>query len=56
MSTYKIVGPLPVAGCEPGAVLNEDDLAGLDIPYLIGAGHLIPTKASKADTVTPQED
>lgn len=58
MNTYKIVGPLPVAGHEPGDVVSDDDLEGCDIEHLIGAGHLASTKskAIKADTATSNQE
>lgn len=54
MSTYKIVGPLPVAGKQPGEVVTTDDLTGCDVEHLVGAGHLAPvskstTKAAQAE-------
>jgi len=56
VSTYKIVGPLPVAGREPGSTVTDDDLADLDVTFLIEAGHIAPTtKAVKAAT-NNQED
>jgi|GEM_PF-1734371 hypothetical protein len=44
MSTYKIVGPLRVAGHEPGEVVTTDDLDGCDVNHLLEAGHLAPSK------------
>ena len=59
MNTYKIIGPLPVAGRQSGDVVSDDDLKGCDIEHLIGAGHLASTK-SKTTKVEPatstQED
>ena len=46
MSNYKIVGPLPVAGKQPGETVTTDDLDGCDVEHLIGAGHLAPTSKS----------
>lgn len=46
MSTYKIVGPLPVAGKQPGENVTTDELEGCDVEHLIGAGHLAPTGKS----------
>lgn len=59
MSSYKIVGPHPVCGHEPGDVVKSDDLTGANVDHLIEAGHIAPvtTKAPKADTApTTQED
>ena len=55
MTTYKIVGGHRVADREPGDILTTEDLAGLDVEHLIGAGHIQATKANKADATT-QED
>ena len=59
MNTYKIVGPLPVVGREPGDIVSDDDLVGCDIQHLIGAGHLADTKSKTAKVNTAasnQED
>ena len=53
MSTYKIVGPLPVAGKQPGETVTTDDLDGCDVNHLVEAGHIAPiskstTKAAQA--------
>ena len=53
-TTYKIVGPLPVAGKQPGENVTTDDLDGCDVQHLIEAGHIAPTgksttKAAPAD-------
>jgi hypothetical protein len=58
VNTYKIVGPLPVAGHEPGDVVSDDDLDGCDIEHLIGAGHLADTKSktAKVATATPNQE
>lgn len=57
MALYKIVGPLPVCGHEPGSTVGDDDLTGADVTHLIEAGHLEPTKAVKADPAPiTQED
>ena len=59
MNTYKIVGPLPVAGHEPGDIVSDDDLVGCDVEHLIGAGHLINTKSKTVKVeiaATNQED
>lgn len=53
MATYKITGPLPVAGREPGDTLSDEDLADLNVDWLVELGHISPTKAAKAAT---QED
>ena len=57
-TTYKIVGPLPVAGKQPGETVTTDDLTGCDVEHLIGAGHLAPTSKSTtkaAQATDPQE-
>lgn len=48
MALYKIVGSLPVCDHEPGSTVGDDDLTGADVTHLIEAGHLEPTKATKA--------
>lgn len=53
MATYKITGPLRVVDREPGETLTDEDLDGLNVDWLIEAGHISPTKAAKAAT---QED
>lgn len=52
-NTYKIVGPLPVAGRLPGEMLQEADLDGLDISHLIEAGHIAENKKGREATETP---
>lgn len=58
MNTYQIVGPLRVAGHEPGDIVTDEDLAGLNVDHLIEAGHLSAAskKAGKAEAPTTQED
>lgn len=58
MNTYKIVGPLPVAGHEPGDVISDDDLVGCDVQHLIGAGHIASTKSktAKVETEAPNQE
>ena len=55
MDTYKIVGPLPVVGHEPGDTVSDDDLVGLNVTHLIEVGHLavVPKKAGKAEPAPP---
>jgi hypothetical protein len=53
MSTYKIVGPLPVAGRLPNETLTEDDLEGLDVSFLIQTGHIAENKKGREATETP---
>jgi len=53
MATYKIVGPLPVVGHEPGSIISDDDLELCNIDWLIELGHISPTEADSAVT---QED
>lgn len=57
MASYTIVGPLPVVNREPGSTVTDDDLAGLDVAFLIEVGHIAPNtpKASKADTVNKED-
>jgi hypothetical protein len=45
---YKIIGPLQVAGKDPGEIVTSEDLAGSNISALIEAGHIQPIKAAKA--------
>jgi len=54
VSTYKIVGPLPVAGKQPGESVTTDDLDGCDVQHLIEAGHIAPT--SKSTTKAAQAE
>lgn len=54
MSTYKIVGPLPVAGKQPGENVTTNDLDGCDVQHLIEAGHIAPT--SKSTTKAAQAE
>ena len=49
--TYTVTGPFTVAGQEPGSTLTDEQLAGLDIDWLVESGHIIATtEADKADT------
>jgi len=45
---YKIIGPLQVAGKDPGMIVTSEDLAGNNISALVEAGHIEPIKAAKA--------
>ena len=45
---FRIVGGRPVAGRQPGEVLSEDDLAGLNVDALIRAGHVVEERPKKA--------
>ena len=59
MNTYKIIGPLSIAGRQSGDVVSDDDLEGCDIEHLIGAGHLASTKSKTTPVekaTTNQED
>lgn len=58
MNTYKIIGPLPVAGHQSGDVVSDDDLEGCDIEHLIGAGHLasIKSKTTPVEPATPNQE
>lgn len=53
MSKFKIVGRRPVAGKQPGEVLSEDDLEGVDVDALVRGGHVVEVK--KATRVVEQE-
>jgi hypothetical protein len=58
VSTYKIVGPLPVAGKQPGEDVTTDDLEGCDVVHLVEAGHIAPTGKSTnkaAQATSPKE-
>lgn len=50
MATYKITGDFNVAGRAPGEIVTDEDLEGNNIPVLIEAGCITPTKAPKAQT------
>jgi len=54
-TTFKIVGPLPVAERLPGETLSEADLDGLDISHLIEAGHIAAIKKGREATETQPE-
>ena len=54
MAQYKIVGPLRVANREPGEILSEEDLAGLDISHLIETGHIASIKKGREATAEPE--
>lgn len=56
MNTYKIVGPLPVAGHQPGEIVSDDELEGCDIEHLIGAGHLANTKSKTVKVETAAQN
>lgn len=57
MNTFKIVGSHNVVGHEPGDIISQDDLTGLDVQHLIDAGHIEPTnKGRKAEPITTEED
>lgn len=48
MTTYKITGGFNVAGKQPGDTVTDEDLGDINIPVLIEAGCITPTKAPKA--------
>jgi hypothetical protein len=52
---YKVVGPLPVANRTTGETLTEDDLAGLDVQFLIETGHIETTSKGREATETKPE-
>lgn len=56
MNTYKIVGPLPVAGHQPGEIVSDDELEGCDIEHLTGAGHLANTKSKTVKVETAAQN
>ena len=58
MNTYKIIGPLPIAGRQSGDVVSDDDLEGCDIEHLIGAGHIASTKSktTPVEKATPNQE
>jgi hypothetical protein len=56
VNTYKIVGPLPVAGHQPGEIVSDDELEGCDIEHLIGAGHLANTKSKTVKVETAAQN
>lgn len=56
-TTYKIVGPLPVAGQTFGQVLTEEDLSEYNVQHLIDAGHIaVNKKGREATTETPEKE
>lgn len=50
MKTYKIIGGFNVAGKQPGETVTEAELGDVNIPVLIEAGCITPTKAAKAES------
>lgn len=54
MAKYKIIGPRPVAGADPGKTV-ELDLPEVNIAALVKAGHvaLVKPAAPKKDTASP---
>lgn len=44
---YRIVGGRPVAGKQPGEVLSEDDLEGVNVDALIRGGHVVEERPAK---------
>lgn len=48
MTSYAITGTFRVAGHNPGDIVTDDDLEDCNIPSLIEAGCITPTKAPKA--------
>ena len=55
MDKYKISGPRPVAGKNPGESISIDELAGCNIDALVTAGHLTPA-TTKTVKVTNTEE
>lgn len=55
MNTFKIVGPLPVAGRSPGEILTDEDLAEFDVAFLIETGHIAINKKGREATETKPE-
>lgn len=56
MPSYKITGPRPIAGNQPGTILTAEDLAGCNLDALLQGGHLTPATPTKTTkTTTPEE-
>jgi hypothetical protein len=55
MNTFKIVGPLPIAGRLPGEILTDEDLAEFDVAFLIETGHIAINKKGREATETKPE-
>jgi len=53
MATYKIVGPLPIVGHEPGSIITDEDLALCNIDWLIELGHITSEATSAATEAAP---
>lgn len=53
MMEWIVTGPWLVAGIPPGGKVTAEQLEGVDIDHLVGAGHLTPTaRPAKADKAT----
>lgn len=57
---FEIVGTRNVCGREPGEIVTENDLVGVDVQHLVDAGHLRKATskktAVKADGIELEED
>lgn len=47
MKSYEVSGTCKVAGVNPGGIVTDDDLAGLNIEALVAAGSIVSPKPSK---------
>lgn len=58
MARYKITGNHSVAGKQPGETIDSEELAGAPLEMLITAGHLSPSRQTRAadPTETPSEE
>lgn len=55
MATYKVTSDNTSLG-KMGDVVNNDDLAGLNVEALISGGHIAEVKTNKADTPTSKDE
>jgi len=49
---FEIVGTRNVCGREPGEIVTENDLVGVDVQHLVDAGHLRKATSKKAAVKT----
>ena len=57
---FEIVGTRNVCGREPGEIVTEDDLVGVNVEHLVDAGHLRKAtskkSSAKVEAETTEED
>lgn len=55
MTTYKVTSDNTTLG-KMGDVINNDDLAGLNVEALISGGHIAEAKMTKIETPTSKDE